>query len=230
MSKNILVISVDIRETRVALIEGGIIAELHIESGWVPAHVRVDELESAVRTVCEPIFDKPLKDISFGRVLLSLFEAAQRFDAELQPQLLLIQKTLLQIEGLGRQLYPELDLWQTAQPLLQQWMRERMSVRGAIRQLRQELPELTDTLKKLPRLLHQAVRHAEQNHADKQQRLHHDELLAAMRVSDQRRDTTFIAGVVFLSGILWFALGYGVATPWPGWVLLGGGVAALARR
>ena len=98
------------------------IAQLHIDSGWIPSHVRVDELESAVRTVCEPIANKPLREISFGQVLISLFEAAQRFDAQMQPQLMLIQKTLLQIEGVGRQLYPDLDLWKTAQPLLRQWM------------------------------------------------------------------------------------------------------------
>ena len=106
------------------------IAQLHIDSGWIPSHVRVDELESAVRTVCEPIANKPLREISFGQVLISLFEAAQRFDAQMQPQLMLIQKTLLQIEGVGRQLYPDLDLWKTAQPLLRQWMHERWSLRA----------------------------------------------------------------------------------------------------
>ena len=106
------------------------VAALHVESGWVPRGTRVDELESAVRTVCEPIFNKPLKEISFAQVLLRLFETARRFDMQVQPQLILLQKTLFNIEGLGRQLYPELDLWQTAQPYLRKWMRERMSPRS----------------------------------------------------------------------------------------------------
>ena len=106
------------------------VAVLHLESGWVPPGTRVDELESAVRTVCEPIFDKPLKDISFGLVLLHLFEIARRYQMQVQPQLILLQKTLLNIEGLGRQLYPELDLWKTAQPILRDWMRERAGPRA----------------------------------------------------------------------------------------------------
>ncbi len=105
------------------------VARLHIDSGWVPPGTRVDELESAVRTVCEPIFQKPLSEISFAQVLLRLFETARRFQMEVQPQLILLQKTLLQIEGLGRQLYPELDLWKTAQPILREWAAERMSGR-----------------------------------------------------------------------------------------------------
>jgi ubiquinone biosynthesis protein len=107
------------------------VAALHVESGWVPRGTRVDELESAVRTVCEPIFNKPLKEISFAQVLLRLFETARRFDMQVQPQLILLQKTLFNIEGLGRQLYPELDLWQTAQPYLRKWMRPRPASRCA---------------------------------------------------------------------------------------------------
>ena len=116
------------------------VAALHVESGWVPQGTRVDELESAVRTVCEPIFNKPLKEISFAQVLLRLFETARRFDMEIQPQLMLLQKTLLNIEGLGRELYPELDLWKTAQPVLRAWMRERMSPRTVLRRMRTQLP------------------------------------------------------------------------------------------
>src|SRR5690606_27467214 len=136
------------------------IAQLHLDAGWIPAHVRVDELESAVRTVCEPIANKPLKEISFGQVLISLFEAAQRFDAQMQPQLMLIQKTLLQIEGVGRQLYPDLDLWKTAQPLLRQWMRERWNVRATVRQIRDQLPDLIESLKEAPTLVHQVMQRA----------------------------------------------------------------------
>ncbi len=112
------------------------VAALHVESGWVPKGTRVDELETAVRTVCEPIFNKPLKEISFAQVLLRLFETARRFDMQIQPQLILLQKTLLNIEGLGRELYPELDLWKTAQPILRQWMRERMSPRAVLKRMR----------------------------------------------------------------------------------------------
>ena len=103
------------------------VAKLHVSSGWVPAHTRVNEFEAAIRTVCEPIFEKPLKDISFGQFLVRLFQTARRFDMEVQPQLVLLQKTLLNIEGLGRQLYPELDLWSTAHPYLENWMRERIA-------------------------------------------------------------------------------------------------------
>ncbi len=109
------------------------VAQLHVESGWVPPDTRIDEMESAVRTVCEPIFDRPLKDISFGRILLRLFEISRRFNMQIQPQLVLLQKTLLNIEGLGRDLYPDLDIWNTASPILREWMRERTSVRGLLR-------------------------------------------------------------------------------------------------
>ena len=123
------------------------VATLHVQSGWVPANTRVDEMESAVRTICEPIFDRPLKEISFGTVLLRLFEALRRFDGQIQPQLLLLQKTLLNVEGLGRQLYPELDIWQTASPVLRRWMRERMSPRSVLRDLRRGLPDALEMLK-----------------------------------------------------------------------------------
>ena len=136
------------------------IAQLHIDSGWIPPHVRVDELESAVRTVCEPIANKPLREISFGQVLISLFEAAQRFDAQMQPQLMLIQKTLLQIEGVGRQLYPDLDLWKTAQPLLRQWMAERWSLRAIAKDVRKQLPDMVQALRQLPPLAENAIQRA----------------------------------------------------------------------
>ena len=117
---------------------------LHVDSGWVPAGTRVDELEAAVRAVCEPIFNKPLKDISFGLVLLRLFQTARQFNMEVQPQLVLLQKTLLAIEGLGRQLYPELDLWKTAKPVLEQWMRERHDPRTRFKQLVEAWPEISE--------------------------------------------------------------------------------------
>ncbi|ODU12148.1 MAG: ubiquinone biosynthesis regulatory protein kinase UbiB [Thiobacillus sp. SCN 64-35] len=133
------------------------VAQAHLESGWVPPDTRVDELEAAVRAVCEPVFDRPLKEISFGRVLLQLFQASRRFNVEIQPQLVLLQKTLLNIEGLGRQLDPELDLWKTAKPYLERWMNEQVGWRALVRNLRDEAPKWAGLLPQLPRLAHQAL-------------------------------------------------------------------------
>ncbi len=133
------------------------VAELHIESGWVPAGTRVDEFESAIRTVCEPIFEKPLKDISFGHFLLHLFNTARRFHMEVQPQLVLLQKTLLSIEGLGRQLYPDLDLWKTAKPILETWMEERTSPMALLHKMTDSAPQWIDKLPRLPELILQAL-------------------------------------------------------------------------
>jgi len=118
------------------------VAQLHIDSGWVPAETKLNEFEAAIRTVCEPIFEKPLKDISFGQVLMRLFQTARRFNMEVQPQLVLLQKTLLNIEGLGRQLYPELDLWSTAQPFLERWMRERVSPKTLLHNLQSQVEQI----------------------------------------------------------------------------------------
>jgi ubiquinone biosynthesis protein len=130
------------------------VAEVHIESGWAPANTRVDELELAIRAVCEPIFDKPLREVSFGRVLLRLFQTSRRFGIEVQPQLVLLQKTLLNVEGLGLQLDPELDLWKTAKPWLERWMSEQIGWRGFVKSLRAEAPNFAILLPQLPRLLH----------------------------------------------------------------------------
>jgi ubiquinone biosynthesis protein len=130
------------------------VAQAHLESGWVPPDTRVDELEAAVRAVCEPVFDRPLKDISFGRVLLQLFQASRRFNVEIQPQLVLLQKTLLNIEGLGRQLDPDLDLWKTAKPFLERWMNEQIGWRALIKNLSDEAPKWAGLLPQLPRLAH----------------------------------------------------------------------------
>lgn len=135
------------------------VAELHVESGWVPKDTRIDQLEAAIRTVCEPIFERPLKEISFGQSLLRLFQIAQRFNMEVQPQLLLLQKTLLNIEGMGRRLYPDLDLWQTAKPFLERWMHEQVGVKGFFRRLKEQLPYLSEMLPEMPRLLHATLKH-----------------------------------------------------------------------
>jgi ubiquinone biosynthesis protein len=136
------------------------VAELHVESEWVPSGTRVDEFESAIRTVCEPIFEKPLKEISFGNVLLRLFQTARRFNMEIQPQLVLLQKTLLNIEGLGRQLYPDLDLWQTAKPFLERSMSEQIGVRALLRNLKESIPALSESLPELPHLAHKLLEQA----------------------------------------------------------------------
>ena len=183
----------------------GRIAQLHIESGWVPKGTRVDELESAVRTVCEPIYNKPLKEISFAQVLLRLFETARRFDMQVQPQLILLQKTLFNIEGLGRQLYPELDLWKTAQPVLREWMKERTSPRTILREIRTHWPDALLTLRQIPGILQTAVREASEGNVptiDRQvARLRANLLDAAAR-----RDTAIAAAVLWLSGLVWLAV------------------------
>ncbi|TWO80904.1 ubiquinone biosynthesis regulatory protein kinase UbiB [Denitratisoma oestradiolicum] len=155
------------------------VAEAHVESGWAPPDTRIDEFEAAIRAVCEPIFDRPLKDISFGRVLLRLFQASRRFNVEIQPQLVLLQKTLLNIEGLGRQLDPDLDLWQTAKPFLERWMQQQMGWRGLVRNLKREAPQWASVLPALPRLMHQAL--VEQGNS----RTHEE--LAALRAAQVRQ-------------------------------------------
>jgi ubiquinone biosynthesis protein len=183
----------------------GRIAELHIESGWVPKGTRVDELESAVRTVCEPIYNKPLKEISFAQVLLRLFETARRFDMRVQPQLILLQKTLFNIEGLGRQLYPELDLWKTAQPVLSEWMRERTSPRTIFKEIRAHLPDALMTLRQVPQILQAAVREAAEGTPPAVD-TGMAQLRAELRWAASRRDTAIAAGVLWLAGLIWLAL------------------------
>lgn len=136
------------------------VAKMHVESGWVPSSTRIEEFESAIRGVCEPIFEKPLRDISFGQLLLRLFQTARRFDMHVQPQLVLLQKTLLNIEGLGRQLYPDLDLWQTAKPFLEKWFQERMGPKAKLNQLMAHFPELAQQLPEVPALLYKALDNA----------------------------------------------------------------------
>ena len=133
------------------------VAMTHVESGWVPANTRIDELTSEIRVVCEPIFDRPLKEISLGKVLVQLFRASRRFNVEIQPQLVLLQKTLLNVEGLGRQLDPDLDLWTTAKPFLERWMEDRIGFRALQRRIFAEAASLVETLPELPRLLHERL-------------------------------------------------------------------------
>jgi ubiquinone biosynthesis protein len=183
----------------------GRIARLHIESGWVPKGTRVDELESAVRTVCEPIYNKPLKEISFAQVLLRLFETARRFDMQVQPQLILLQKTLFNIEGLGRQLYPELDLWKTAQPVLREWMKERTSPRTIFKEIRAHWPDMLLTLRQIPQIVQTAVRETAEGSAVGVDR-ELTRLRAQLRGSALRRDLSVAAGILWLSGLIWLVM------------------------
>jgi ubiquinone biosynthesis protein len=199
------------------------VAQLHLESGWVPADTRVDEMESAVRTVCEPIFDRPLKDISFGRILLRLFEISRRFNMQIQPQLILLQKTLLNVEGLGRDLYPDLDIWNTATPILREWMRERTSVTGLLRSLRGQGPELMTAARSLPLVLQRLLR--ERPDAAQEQAVQLRELREDLRRALRRRDLLLFGVLLLLGGGAWLALTRGHA--WPGWALLAAGAAQL---
>ena len=198
------------------------IAALHIESGWVPSSTRVDELESAVRTVCEPIFNKPLKEISFAQVLLRLFETARRFDMQVQPQLILLQKTLFNIEGLGRQLYPELDLWKTARPVLAAWMRERVSPRTIFKEIRRHWPDALLTLRQVPQLLQEAVRDARKTPAEAASL---DSLRREIERSSRQRGSLLGAVTLWVCGMLWLAVG--APMPWLGWLQLSGAIAVL---
>ena len=182
------------------------VAEAHIESGWAPKETRVDELEAAVRACCEPIFDRPLKDISFGQILLRLFQTSRRFNVEVQPQLVLLQKTMLNIEGLGRQLDPDLDLWKTAKPYLERWMAEQVGWRGLAERLKAEAPRFGQIFPQLPRLVHQVLH----------KRAHTDfdvgELMAKL-VHEQRRTNRLL---VFLSCVGTVAAVLALAVHWHG--------------
>ena len=179
------------------------VAQAHIEAGWAPADTRVDEFEAAVRAVCEPVFDKPLKDISFGKVLLRLFQTSRRFNIEVQPQLVMLQKTLLNIEGLGRQLDPELDLWKTAKPFLETWMHEQIGWRALVRNLKHEATNWAAIVPQLPRMVHQVLSEG------RAQNLSAD--MARLLVEQRHQTRLLWLGCVLLSGLLGVAL----------WVLLG---------
>jgi len=199
------------------------VATLHIESGWVPATARVDEMESAIRTICEPIFDKPLKDISFGVVLLRLFEALRRFDGRIQPQLILLQKTLFNIEGLGRQLYPDLDIWKTANPILVEWMREQRHPVAVAKRLWKHMPDVLGALEGLPSALRYAVESRSKPQFSPDARQQAVEPLRA------KRDGAALvaASVTLLAGIIGVGLELPLAT---GWILGISGAVWLLRE
>lgn len=181
------------------------VAEMHVESGWVASSTRIEEFESAIRSVCEPIFEKPLKDISFGQLLLRLFQTARRFDMHVQPQLVLLQKTLLNIEGLGRQLYPDLDLWQTAKPFLEDWFHERFGVKAKLTQFVKQFPELAAQFPEIPSLIHKALSSAAntQQRAEAQQR---ELSLLRQQMEDNHRMTLWViisSAVLIATAIIW---------------------------
>ncbi len=205
------------------------VAVLHVESGWVPAGTRVDELESAVRTICETIFDRPLKDISFGLVLLRLFEIARRFQMQIQPQLVLLQKTLLNIEGVGRDLYPDLDLWKTALPILRSWMRERTSPLAILKHVRDNWPDVAEALKLLPVIARREIRKAyDERIVVRTESAALDALRAELHAGRRRTDAILAAAALLLGAIIWLSLE--TQPEWVGWLLGGGGGVLLASR
>ena len=200
------------------------VAKLHVDSAWVPEDTRVDELEAAVRAVCEPVFNKPLKDISFGVVLLRLLETARRFDMEVQPQLVLLQKTLLAIEGLGRELYPELDLWSTAMPILENWVRERQDPRTQAKLIVDNLPQIAEDLRLVPELLHKIIRRTERRLSESpavRGRLAGRTFRGPGRAVRRQ----FAGAVLLIAGVLW--TGLEAAPVWVGWIGAGAGLLLL---
>ena len=203
------------------------VAVLHIESGWVPATARIDDMESAIRSICEPIFDKPLRDISFGVVLMRLFEALRRFDGRIQPQLILLQKTLFNIEGLGRQLYPDLDIWKTANPILADWMREQHHPLNVAKRLWKQLPDWLTIAENLPT----ALRYVAEAHskpqsspdARAQSSLHSDVVPPATDKGAKlvAASVTLLAGVIGIGLQLPWALGWLMAIAGGLWLLVG---------
>lgn len=203
------------------------VAQLHIDSGWVPRDTNVHAFETAIRSVCEPIFEKPLKDISFGMVLLGLFQTARRFNMEVQPQLVLLQKTLLNIEGLGRQLYPDLDLWQTAKPFLENWMQERMGVKAVYRSVKEQAPEWLEKLPHLPQMVYDSLEQLKL-HSEADARVQH-QLLEQRDAMQRRRRRLLLSGVALLAVAMLAArpeLGQALSD-WPWYAYISGALGGL---
>lgn len=206
------------------------VAELHVDAGWVPPGTRVDEFESAIRSVCEPIFDRPLKEISFGQLLMRLFQTARRFNMEVQPQLVLLQKTLLNIEGLGRDLYPDLDLWKTAKPILERWMSEQSGPRAAYNAMRLNAPRWATALPEFPLLVYEVAKQASKGHL--QMRLSAEDLKELNREIRRasQRTTAAVAGAALLvsAAVIHGLNDYTPATlagiPLLSWLLASGGL------
>ncbi|CAI8162716.1 MAG: putative protein kinase UbiB [Pseudidiomarina mangrovi] len=195
------------------------VAELHIDSGWVPAHINVEEFESAIRTVCEPIFNKPLADISFGHVLVNLFNTARRFEMEVQPQLVLLQKTLLYVEGLGRTLYPQLDLWKTAKPFLERWMQEQLGWRAVLRSVKENAPYWAEKLPEMPTLLYDYL-HSQKQLAQFQRDAMQQLIVQQQQLKQRVGYSVGAAGLLISATLLWNA-----AQPW--WLTAGAAAGAV---
>ena len=179
------------------------VAELHVESGWVPRDTRVEDFEAAIRTVSEPIWEKPISEISFGHFLLRLFQTARRFNMEVQPQLVLLQKTLLNIEGLGRMLYPQLDLWSTAKPFMERWMAQQVGPRAFVRRVKESLPQISEDLPELPLLAHRALRKAVDGSLTVQwQSAQLEQIRDEIRGGNQRTQASLAGATLTLSGVL----------------------------
>lgn len=178
------------------------VAQLHVDSGWVPADTNVEEFEFAIRTVCEPIFEKPLAEISFGHVLVNLFNTARRFHMEVQPQLTLLQKTLLYIEGLGRQLYPQLDLWKTAKPFLEDWVKEQMGPKAVAANIKDNLPFWGEKLPQIPDLVYDYLQYGKQHH--RQSELHARHLIQVQQNGFKGVGLIFAGGFLLLCGTLFY--------------------------
>ena len=179
------------------------VAELHVESGWVPRDTRIEDFEAAIRTVSEPIWEKPISEISFGHFLLRLFQVARRFNMEIQPQLVLLQKTLLNIEGLGRMLYPQLDLWSTAKPFMERWMSQQVGPAAFLRRLEDTLPQLSEDLPEVPLLAHRALRRAVDGELQIQWRsVQLEQIHETIRSGNRRTQTSLAGGTLMLAGVL----------------------------
>ncbi|MFT5175552.1 MAG: ubiquinone biosynthesis protein [Gammaproteobacteria bacterium] len=183
------------------------VAELHVQSGWVPADTRINEFEAAIRSVCEPIFERPLKEISFGQVLLRLFQVARRFNMEVQPQLMLLQKTLLNIEGLGRQLYPDLDLWSSAKPFLEQWMSEQLGGKALLRELKVQIPRWNEVVPRLPALAYDILDRAREGRLEVRLKSTDLELIRyELKRSNQRTVLAIFGAALLLSAATIYGL------------------------
>ena len=183
------------------------VAELHVQSKWVPADTRVKDFEAAIRTVCEPIFERPLKEISFGHLLLRLFETARRFDMQVQPQLVLLQKTLLNIEGLGRQLYPDLDLWVSAKPFLERWMSEQLGGKALVRELRRQAPQWGESLPRLPGLAYEVLTMAREGRLEVTMRSEDlNRIRGELKAANRRTVQAVIGAALILSAAAIFGL------------------------
>ncbi len=209
------------------------VAEAHLRAGWVPPETVAEDFETAIRAVCEPIFAKPIKDISFGRLLMHLFQTARHFNMEVQPQLVLLQKTLFQIEGLGRRLYPELDLWVTAKPYLEKWMREQMGPRALLKTLKKEVPKWWQMMPELPTLVHEVLEHR-RGHGRVLEREHFERVERQLRHQHRTQTLALAGGTFVIAAAVTLGLHYNPyamqpAIPEPGWILGGIGLLLIWR-